>query len=420
MKGSRYLIALLVVALALVGLAIVGCGGDDETTTTAAGGSATTEEGSATTAAPGSGKPFTIGLAAPFTGQYANYGTSHRAGADIAVEELNAAGGVNDGQVSYETGDDLGDPQQAVLVAQGFIDNDEIVFVNGHMFSGATIAAGAKYQEAGLPMVSPSATNPDITDLGDYIWRICMTDAFQGQGLAKYTVDDLGFTKVAILLDDSDYGRGLADAYEAAAEEAGAEVVAREQYTAGDTDFRAQLTTIRGADPEIIFLSGYYPEGSKIAQQARELGIEAQMLGSDGYASDELITLGGQAVEGMLLSTFFDYSRSDPAVQKFVEAFKAANNDANPDWFAASSYDVIKLVAEAAKQAGSNERDAINEALSELGTYQGITGAITFDENGDVQKPLNIVIVQDGTLVTAPKQPSAADGAGGEGTTTSS
>jgi branched-chain amino acid transport system substrate-binding protein len=421
LKGSRYLIALLVIALAVLGLAVMGCGGDDdETTTTAAGAEPTTSEGGTATTAAGDGTPFKIGLAAPFTGQYANYGTSHRAGADIAVEELNAAGGVNGGEVSYVTGDDLGDPQQAVLVAQNFIGDDEILFVNGHMFSGATIAAGTAYEEAGLPMVSPSATNPDITDLGDYIWRICMTDAFQGAGLAQYTVNDLKLTKVAILLDDSDYGRGLADAYEAAIGEAGGEVVAREQYTAGDTDFRAQLTTIRQANPEMIFLSGYYPEGSKVAQQARELGITAEMLGSDGYASDELIGLGGQAVEGMLVSTFFDYSNQDPAVQQFVQAFKAANNDANPDWFAASSYDVIKLVAEAATRAGSNDREAINAALAELGTYQGITGAITFDENGDVQKPLSIVLVEGGQLITAPTQPSAAPAGGGASETTGS
>jgi branched-chain amino acid transport system substrate-binding protein len=365
LKRSRYLIVLLVVALAVLGLAVVGCGDDEETTTTAAAGETTSSEAGTDTTAGGDGAPFKMGLAAPFTGQYANYGTSHKAGADIAVEELNAAGGVNGGEVSYETGDDLGDPQQAVLVAQDFIDNEEIVFVNGHMFSGATLAGGAKYEESGLPMVTPSATNPDISDLGDFIWRICMTDAVQGAGLAAYTLNDLAFTKVAILVDDSDYGRGLADAYEQAFKDAGGEVVGREQYTAGDTDFRAQLTTIRGASPELIFLSGYYPEGSKIAQQARELGIEAQMLGSDGYASDELIKLGGQAVEGMLVSTFFDYSKQDPAVQAFVEAYKAKNNNANPDWFAASSYDVIKLVAAAAtRRAPTTGRPSMTPSAS--------------------------------------------------------
>ena len=308
-------------------------------------------------------------------------------------------------RLSYEVGDDLGDPKQAVLVAQKFIDESSILFVDGHMFSGATLAAGPKYETAGLPMISPSATNPAITTLGKYIWRICITDAVQGADLAKYTIDQLGFKKVAIVYDDSDYGRGLADAYEAAIKAAGGTVTDREQYTTGDTDFKPQLTKVKSSNPELIFLSGYYPEGSKIAIQARELGIKAQLLGSDGYASDQIIKLGGAAAEGMLISTFFDPSKPDPAVQKFVAAFKAKFNGAVPDYFSANSYDVIMLAAAAAKAAGSNSRQAIEDQLSKMGTYNGISGAITFDANGDVQKPLDIVLVQNGALVTAPKQP---------------
>ncbi len=405
MKGYRALAVLLVVALAVFAVALVGCGGDETTTTTAGGSTDTTEATTETTAAMEPGAPFKFGLAGPMTGQYATYGASHTAGADIAVEELNAAGGVNGGEVSYESGDDLGDPKEAVLVAQKYIDDPEILFVNGHMFSGATLAAGPMYEGVGMPMISPSATNPDISTLGDFIWRICMTDAVQGEGLANYTFSDLGMKKVAIFYDDGDYGRGLADTYEAAFTAAGGEVVAREQYTAGDAEFKAQLTKIKQAGPELIFLSGYYPEGSKIVQQAAELGITVTWLGSDGYASDELATLGGAAVEGMLVSTFFDYSKQEPAIQAFVDAYHAKFAGANPDWFAASAYDVVLMVAEAATQAGSNDRAAINAALANLGTYQGITGAITFDENGDVLKPLNIVVVKDGALATAPIQP---------------
>jgi branched-chain amino acid transport system substrate-binding protein len=382
------LILFSVLVLAAVALFVVaGCGDD-----------AGADEGAA---------PFKIGVAGPMTGQYATYGASHKAGAEIAIEELNADGGVNGADASMELGDDLGDPKEAVLVAQKFIDDSELVLVNGHQFSGATIAAGAKYEAAGLPMVSPSATNPDITDLGAYIWRICMTDAVQGEGLANYTVNDLGMTKVAVIYDNSDYGRGLADAYEAGIEAAGGSVVAKEQYATGDTDFKAQLTKVKGGSPELIFLSGYYPEGSKIAQQASELGMDVQLLGSDGYASDELPKLGKAAVEGMLVSTFFDYTKDDPAVQAFVEAYKAKFEGANPDWFAANAYDVTMLAAAAAEKAGSNDRTAINDALAEIGTYEGISGPITFDENGDVVKPLSIVIVQDGALATAPIQPAA-------------
>jgi branched-chain amino acid transport system substrate-binding protein len=389
LKDTRAkLILLSVLVLAAVALfAVAGCGGDD-------GGD-------------GAAAPFKIGVAGPMTGQYATYGASHKAGAEIAVEELNADGGVNGADASMTLGDDLGDPKEAVLVAQKFIDDSEVVVVDGHQFSGATIAAGAKYEAAGLPMISPSATNPDISDLGAYIWRICMTDAVQGEGLAKYSVNDLGMKNVAIIYDNSDYGRGLADAYESGIQAAGGTVVAKEQYATGDTDFKAQLTKIKGANPELLFMSGYYPEGSKIAQQASELGIEVQLLGSDGYASDELPKLGKAAVEGMLVSTFFDYTKDDPAVQAFVDAYKAKFDGANPDWFAANSYDVIMLAAAAAEKAGSNDRTAINDALAEIGTYEGISGPITFDENGDVIKPLSIVIVQDGALATAPIQPAA-------------
>jgi branched-chain amino acid transport system substrate-binding protein len=403
------LVLVSVLVVAAVAVAACGSGASGESTSSTAAGSESTASTAApatsSTAAAATGAPFKFGVAGPMTGQYANYGTSHKEGAQIAIDELNAAGGVNGGQASFVLGDDLGDPKQAVLVAQQFIDDKSLVFVDGHQFSGATIAAGTKYETAGLPMISPSATNPDISGLGKYIWRICMTDAVQGKGLADYTVKDLGLKNVAIMYDDSDYGRGLADAYEAEIKAVGGTVADKEQYTSGDSEFKAQLTKIKGGNPEMIFLSGYYPEGSKIVAQAKELGITAQFLGSDGYASDELAKLGGSAVEGMLVSTFFDYSKQDPKVQAFVTAFKAKYNS-NPDWFAANSYDVIMLATQAAKNAGSNDRTAINDALGKIGEYEGISGEIKFDQNGDVIKPLSIVMVKDGQLVTAPKQPT--------------
>ena len=387
-RKKLLIVSIAVLALALALVTVAGCGGDS-----ASGGAS----GSAAT-------PFKVGVAGPMTGQYATYGASHKAGAEIAMAELNAAGGVNGGQVSIAVGDDLGDPQQAVLVAQKYIDDTDVVVVDGHQFSGATIAAGAKYESAGLPMISPSATSPDISMLGAYIWRICMTDAVQGEGLAKYSVDTLGKSKIAMMYDNGDYGRGLADKYEEAVKAAGGTVVGREQYAAGDTDFKAQLTKLKGAGPDLLFLSGYYPEGSKIAQQARELGMDVQLLGSDGDASDELPKLGGAAVDGMLVSTFFDYSSKDPAVQKFVKAYQDTHAGENPDWFAANSYDVIMLAAQAAKNAGKNDRTAINDALGTIGTYQGVSGPVTFDKNGDVIKPLTIVVVKAGGLATAPQQ----------------
>ena len=206
-KTSRRLALALIAVLALTfgAAALAGCGGDEATDSADAAAAA----------------PFKIGVAGPMTGQYATYGASHKAGAELAMEELNAAGGVNGGEVSIALGDDLGDPKEAVLVAQKFIDDSDIVVVDGHQFSGATIAAGGKYQPAGLPMITPSATQPDITDLGDFIWRICMTDAVQGKGLADYSVGTLGLQNIAIMYDNSDYGRGLADAYDEGVKAAG-------------------------------------------------------------------------------------------------------------------------------------------------------------------------------------------------------
>jgi branched-chain amino acid transport system substrate-binding protein len=377
--------------LALALLALAACGGD--------AGSGGASPGPAAT-------PFKVGVAGAMSGQYAAYGASQRAGAEIAVAALNAAGGVNGGEVSMVIGDDRGDPGEAVLVARKFVADAQIVVVDGHELSGATIAAGPEYETAGLPMISPSATDPRVSDLGAYVWRVCITDALQGKQLADYSVSTLGKQRIAVISVDTDYGRGLADAYRAGVAAAGGTIVSKARYALGDTDFTAQLTKLKAAAPELLFLSGYYAEGAMIARQARALGLDVQLLGSDGSASDELPRLGAAAVEGMLIGTFFDSSRADPAVQEFVAAYRQKHGGADPDWFAANSYDVVMLAAQAAGDAGKNERAAINEALAGIGTYQGVCGAITFDANGDVVKPLSIVAVQAGKLVSAPEQPA--------------
>ena len=381
--------ALLALALVLVTLA--ACGGG-------AGSGGASSAPAAT--------PFKVGVAGAMSGQYAAYGASQRAGAEIAVTVLNAAGGVNGAAASMVVADDRGDPEQAVLVARKFVADPQIVVIDGHELSGATIAAGPEYEAAGLPMISPSATDPRVSDLGAYVWRICITDALQGKELADYSVSTLGKQKIAIMYVGTDYGRGLAEAYAAGVEAAGGSVVGREQYALGASDFKAQLTRLKAAGPELLFLSGYYAEGARIARQARALGLDVQLLGSDGSASDELPRLGAAAVEGMLVATFFDPSRADAAVQTFVKAYQAQHDGADPDWFAANSYDVIMLAAQAAREAGSNDRAAINDALGSIGTYQGVSGAITFDANGDVVKPLSIVEVRNGGLVSAPAQPT--------------
>lgn len=393
-------------ALIIVATVLSGCGAS--ASSGAPGGSAAAVVSAETTTSAGSSgaTPFKFGLAAPFTGEYADYGGSHKMGADLAVAELSERGGVNGGLVSYVLADDLGDSKEAPIVAHRLSESEDVLFVDGHMFSGVTLAAGPVYEDAGLPMITPSATNADIANLGSFIWRICMTDAAQGEGLGNYAVGTLGARKIAIIYSDDDYGRAVADAFVAAAEAAGGEIVARERYASSDTDYKAQLTSIKDADPALILVAGRWAEGSRIASKARELGISAQLLGPDALASDQLAKQGGTAVEGMLISTFFDSSRQDPTVRRFVERYKELSEGQEPDWFAAASYDVIMLAAWAAEKAGENSRSGINAALSGLAEgYRGVTGTFGFDENGDVVRPLNMVIVKDGRLVTAPEQP---------------
>ena len=258
-------------------------------------------------------------------------------------------------------------------------------------------------------MISPSATNPDISTLGNFVWRICMTDSFQGQGLAKYSVETLSKKNVAIIYDGfrlpARPGRCLCVP---GSQPPAARSWQSSSTPAGIPTSRPSFTKIEAASPQSCSsCTGYYSEGSKITRQARELGLDVQLLGSDGYAYDALPKLGGtrpsRACSSRPSSTT---RRTIPAVQKFVAAYKAKYNGANPDWFAANSYDVVMLAATAAKNAGKNDRTAINDALGTIGTYQGISGPITFDENGDVVKPLALVVVQGGHLVTAPQQPA--------------
>lgn len=387
----------LAVLAALFGVtSLAACGG-------------TTSDGATSSGTPApalTGPAFTIAVAGPMTGQWASYGTAQKAAAEIAVAQLNAAGGVNGGPVKMIVADDRGSREESVVIAQQFIDNEAVAVVNGHSFSGCVLAAGPIYQLAGLPMISPSATIPQISRLGSYIWRVCPSDPAQAAGLARYSVEVLGAKRIAVLNDGADqYGRGLSRDYIAGVKKAGGTIIIREQYMTGDTDFRAQLSAIATIQPDLLFLAGYYPEGAQIATQAKELGLSVQMLGTDGYSARGLLTQGGEAVEGMLVSTFFDASRDDPAVQTFVQAYRDKNNGADPDWFAATSFDAMMLAARAATDAGSTERSAINEALGAIRTFRGVSGPMRFDKNGDVIKPLSIVVVKDGAFVTAPQQP---------------
>lgn len=350
------------------------------------------------------GAPFKVGVVGPMTGRGASYGAAQKAGAEIAVEELNAAGGVNGAGASVVIGDDRGDPKLAAPVARRFIDDPEIVAVDAHLGFGAAPAAGRVYIDAGLPVIAPSTSEADGARPGAFCWRIRMSSAPQAGELATYCVNVLDKKRVAVVYENSNYGRGVAGPYEKAMAAAGGVVVDRQRYTVGETDFRLPLTKIRRGAPELVFIAGHYREAAKIVVQARAAGMNVQFLGADGCASDELPRLGGAAAEGMLVAANFDASQKGGEVRRFVKVYRAAHNGADPDWIAANSYDVVMIMAAAAKKAAKNDRGSLNAALATLGEYHGVSGTFTFAERGEISKHATLVVVQDGELVTVSQQ----------------
>jgi branched-chain amino acid transport system substrate-binding protein len=251
-------------------------------------------------------------------------------------------------------------------------------------------------QESKIPQISPSSTNPKVTEIGDYIFRICFTDPQQGKVLAQFAQRTLKAQRIAVLTDAaSPYSVGLATYFQDAFTAAGGKLTGEEKYSGGDKDFSAQLTAIKAANPEALFVPGYYTEVGLIARQARDLGLKMPLFGGDGWESSELVTIGGDAVEGDYFSTHFSPQEQDPAVQKFVHDFEAKYGVA-PDAMAALGYDSALLLADAIKRAGSTDGAKVRDALAATKDFPGITGKITIDAQRNATKALVILQVKDG------------------------
>ncbi|MFC3345763.1 ABC transporter substrate-binding protein [Paenibacillus abyssi] len=249
--------------------------------------------------------------------------------------------------------------------------------------------------------VSPGSSSPKVSEAGDYTFRVITTDAFQGDFVAQWTQEE-GFKKVAIIYEQTDYGVGLAEVYQKAAESYGIEIVGSEAYTAGQTkDFASILTKIKNNQPDAIFIGGLYNEAALIAKQAQQQGLSLPFLGVDALFSDALINLGGDAVEGFLLPGFFNVDSDNEKTKAFVDAYTAEYNEV-PGTYAAYAFDATNIIAEAIKNNGA-DREKVQEYLSTLKGYEGVTGVNDFDENGDVLKNPEKLIVQDGKFQTYTK-----------------
>ena len=337
-----------------------------------------------------------IGEFASLTGKEATFGQMSHHGTELAIDELNARGGVLGKKLQLFTEDDQSKQGESKTIARKLISRDNVVALLGEVASGRSLEAAPVCQEAKIPQISPSSTNPKVTEIGDYIFRICFTDPQQGKVLARFAQGTLKAKRVAVLTDaGTPYSVGLATYFKDAVTAGGGTIAMEEKYTSGDKDFKAQLTAIKAANPDALFVPGYYTEAGLIARQARELGLMVPIFGGDGWESSELAAIGGDAVEGTYFSTHFSPEEKRPDVEKFVQDFQAKYG-ITPDAMAALGYDSAMILADAIKRAGSAEGPKVRDALAATKHFAGITGDITIDDHRDASKPLVILQVKGG------------------------
>jgi branched-chain amino acid transport system substrate-binding protein len=372
----------LLTVLTLTFLALTGCGQNQ------AGSSSGSSE------QPKGEDVIKIGTIGPLTGNLATYGISTKNGVEIAVDEFNKAGGINGKQIKLISEDTRGDQAEAANAATKLIQQDKVMAIVGGVISSETMTAGPIANDAKVVMISSSSTATGIPDIGDYIFRNCLSDDVQATQLAEYAVKDLGLKKFAIIYTNNDYGLSLKNAFEKKAGEL-AQVVDIETYNDGESDFRAQLTKIKGFQPDALYIAGYYTEAAKIAQQAQDQGLKVQILGADGFYSPKLIELGGKAVEGAIFTAGFFTDDPSESVQNFVKAYKEKFNS-EPDMFAAQAYDAAKILLTAIKNAGGQGGEALQAEMAKTKDFPGITGNTSFAANGDAVKDIIILKVENG------------------------
>jgi len=346
----------------------------------------------------GSGDEILIGHFGSMTGSEATFGTSTDHGIKMAVEELNASGGLLGKKVRLITYDDKGDAREAGTAVTRLVTKDGVAAVIGEVASGLSLAGAPICQEGSVPMVSPSSTNPKVTKIGDMIFRVCFIDPFQGTVCAKFAREHEGLkaNKAAILTDQaSPYSVGLQEEFEKAFVAMGGTIVTKQTYQAGDQDFSAQLTSIRGSEPDIVFVPGYYTDAGNIALQARKLGLTVPLLGGDGWDSVKLGEIAGDAINGCFYSNH--YSQDDPAprVQDFIKKYTEKHQQ-TPDALAALGYDTARVVFEAIQRAGSTDGPALAAELAKTKDFDGVTGKISIDADRNAIKPAVILEMQGG------------------------
>ncbi len=340
-----------------------------------------------------------VGKVGALTGKDASLSQNAHKGMILAIEEINAAGGVLGKKIELLAEDDQTKPGEAATAARKLISRNKVIALLGEETSGRSLEAAPIAQAAKIPMISPSATNPRVTQMGDYIFRVCFIDPFQGAVMAKLATDTLHAKRVAIVSSVSAaYSVGLAKFFREKFTSDGGTVAVEQRYTEGDKDFRAQLTAIKSAAVDAVFIPGYYTEAALIVRQARELGLSIPFFGGDGWEAPQLLEIGGDALNGCFYSTHFSAESTEPKAAEFVKKYKAHWQNQTPDGFSALGYDSAYILVEAIKRAGSTEGPKLRDALAATKNFAGVTGLTTIDANRDASKPAAIIAIKNGRL----------------------
>ncbi|MFY2563559.1 ABC transporter substrate-binding protein [Corallococcus terminator] len=392
----RRLAPMLLAALALMAAA---CEKKTQPTPSSEAGTqaAQGQSGSTASGTPAAGSDtILLGQVGALTGGQATFGISTRNGIELALKEANAAGGVNGKKLAIRVYDNQSKPEEAAQAATRLITQDKVVLILGDVASSNSLAMAEKAQAAGVPMITPSSTNITVTEKGDFIFRVCFIDPFQGFVMAKFAREDLKLAKVAVLQDNkSAYSIDLSGVFTRKFTEMGGKVVTTESYSQGDTDYRAQLTAIKKTQPDGIYVPGYYSEVGVIARQAREVGLKVPLMGGDGWDSEKLFELGGSAIAGSYFSNHYSPDNPDPRVQKFIADYKAAYG-AVPDALAALGYDAARVAVEALKRAKDLSGPSVRDAIAQTKDFPGVAGTVTLDDKRNAVKSAVVLKVGDG------------------------
>jgi len=347
------------------------------------------------------GERILFAIAGPMTGDSAAMGIQMRNGATIAVDEINAAGGINGKKLEFIVGDDIANPNQATVVAQKFASDKEILFILGHNNSGCSMSALPIYEKVGLPVVSPTNTNPTITSLGykDYM-RVIADDNMIVEQQVLLAVKELGFKKPVVIWENTDYGKGMRDVAFKKLKELNISILGDESYVPGvDRDYSAQVTKFKGTGTDVVLFMGEYTAAALFVKQAKNLGLSAQVVGGSGISNPKLMEVAGAAAEGVYALSTFDPNDERPAQAAFIKKYTGGYKDAPGEW-SAHSYDIVYLVKKAYEMGGT-DRTSLIRTLHEVKAFPGITGTIQFDEKGDVPgKKVMVLVVKNGKFTT--------------------